>query len=33
MREDKILAEPAKQFELHPNQITDWKRQLLKPRS
>lgn len=30
VREDKTLAKPAKQFELHPNQITDWKRRLLE---
>ncbi len=29
LREDKILAELCKEFELHPNQIAEWKRQLL----
>lgn len=28
-REDKTLAELAKQFELHPTLIVEWKRQLL----
>ena len=29
LREDKTLAELSQQFELHPNQITEWRRQLL----
>ena len=29
LRNDKTLAELAQQFDIHPNQITDWKNQLL----
>ena len=30
LREDRTLADLAKQFGLHPNQITEWKRQLVE---
>ena len=30
MREDKTLAELASQFDVHPNKITDWKRQAIE---
>ena len=30
IRGDKTLAELAKMHDVHPNQITDWKNQLLK---
>ncbi len=29
VRKDKTLAELAAQFEVHPNQIAEWRRQLL----
>ena len=28
IKEDKTLSELSVQYEVHPNQITDWKRQL-----
>jgi transposase-like protein len=30
LREDKTLAQLSEQFEIHPSQITEWKRQLLE---
>jgi transposase-like protein len=30
LKGDKSLAELAQQFDVHPNQVTDWKRQLLE---
>ena len=30
IRGEKTLAEPAKMHDLHPNQIVDWKSQLLE---
>ncbi len=30
LKGDKTLAELAQQFDIHPNQITDWKTQLME---
>ena len=29
LREDRTMAQLCEEFELHPNQISEWKRQLL----
>ena len=30
VRDDKTMAELAEQFDVHPNQIQDWRRKLLE---
>ena len=30
LREDKTLAQLCQEFDLHPNQITEWRRQLVE---
>lgn len=30
VRNDKTLADLAQQYDVHPNQITEWKRQLME---
>lgn len=30
LRGDRTLSEIAQQYEVHPNQVTEWKRQLLE---